>query len=111
MIGGVGWVNGVEVLVSASEATVQGGAINAAGVRKSARLGEVALENRLPAVHLIESAGADLPNQADIFVPGRRRLPATSPSARPQGLPTISLVFGSCTAGVAPTSLGCRTTR
>ena len=46
--------------------------INAAGVRKSARLAQIAIENRLPVVHCIESAGADLPNQSKIFVPGGR---------------------------------------
>lgn len=100
MIGGIGRVNGTEVLVTASEATVQGGAINAAGVQKSRRLAEVAVENRLPVVHLIESAGADLPNQADIFIPGGEGFRDITRRSRDK-LPTISLVFGSCTAGGA----------
>ncbi|MCB9664724.1 MAG: acyl-CoA carboxylase subunit beta [Alphaproteobacteria bacterium] len=100
VIGGIGRVAGTEVLITASEATVQGGAINAAGVAKSQRLAEVALANRLPVVHCIESAGADLPNQADIFVPGGQGFRDITRRSR-QRLPTISLVFGSCTAGGA----------
>jgi acetyl-CoA carboxylase carboxyltransferase component len=100
VIGGVGRVMGVEVLVSASEATVQGGAINEWGVRKSARLAEIARENRLVAVHCIESAGADLPNQADIFVPGGEGFREITRRSK-ERVPTVSLVFGSCTAGGA----------
>ncbi|MCB9679985.1 MAG: acyl-CoA carboxylase subunit beta [Alphaproteobacteria bacterium] len=100
MIGGVGRVSGTDVLITASEATVQGGAINAAGVAKSNRLAQVALENQLPTVHCIESAGADLPNQADIFVPGGAGFREITQRSRAR-LPTISLVFGSCTAGGA----------
>jgi acetyl-CoA carboxylase carboxyltransferase component len=100
LIGGIGRVAGVEVLITASEATVQGGAVNEAGVRKSARLAEVALGNRLPVVHCIESAGADLPNQADIFVPGGAGFREIARRSK-ERLPTVSLVFGSCTAGGA----------
>ena len=63
LVAGIGRVSGVECLITASEATVQGGAVGPFGVKKSARLAEVALENRLPAIHCVESAGADLPNQ------------------------------------------------
>ncbi len=99
-IAGIGWVSGTECLVSASESTVQGGAIGPWGVKKAARLAEVADDNRLPAIHLIESAGADLPNQAEIFVPGGAGFRDITRRSR-DGLPTISLVFGSCTAGGA----------
>ena len=68
-IAGIGWVSGVECMVTATDSTVQGGAITPVGLQKSERVAQIAFENRLPAVHLIESAGADLPNQADIFVP------------------------------------------
>jgi len=100
IIGGVGRVEGTMVLITASEATVQGGAINAAGVRKSERLAEIAVDNELPVVHCVESAGADLPNQADIFVPGGSGFRAITRRSR-RKLPTVSLVFGSCTAGGA----------
>ncbi len=97
---GIGWVNGTECMISASEATVQGGAISPIGLQKGQRAAEIAWENRLPSIQCIESAGADLPNQAEIFVPGGgvfRHITQRS-EAR---LPTISLVFGSCTAGGA----------
>ena len=100
VIGGIGRVSGVEVLITASEATVQGGAITAAGVRKSERLAQIAAENALPVVHCIESAGADLPNQADIFIPGGAGFREITRRSR-QKVPTISLVFGSSTAGGA----------
>ncbi len=99
-IAGIGWVSGTECLISASESTVQGGAIGPIGVKKAARLGEIARENRLPAVHLIESAGADLPNQSEIFVPGGAAFREITQRSRDR-LPTVSLVFGSCTAGGA----------
>ena len=63
IVGGVGVVEGVECVISASESTDQGGAIHEWGVRKSQRLGEIALLNRLPVISCVESAGADLPNQ------------------------------------------------
>ncbi|NOY91475.1 MAG: acyl-CoA carboxylase subunit beta [Deltaproteobacteria bacterium] len=100
VVGGVGVVSGVECLVSASEATVKGGAITPLSMQKSARLAEVADQNGLVGISLIESAGADLPNQDRIFVPGGagfRDLTRRS-AAR---LPSICLVFGSSTAGGA----------
>ncbi|TNE86964.1 MAG: acyl-CoA carboxylase subunit beta [Deltaproteobacteria bacterium] len=100
LVAGIGLVHGVPVMISASEATVQGGAIGPWGVKKADRIGEIAWECRLPAIHLIESAGADLPNQSEIFVPGGagfRHITQRSEA----GLPTLSLVFGSCTAGGA----------
>lgn len=100
LIGGIGVINGVECLITANDSTVSGGAVNEIGVQKTRRLAEIAVENRLPAVSLIESAGADLPNQARIFVPGGegfRDLTRRS-AAR---IPTICLVFGSSTAGGA----------
>ncbi len=100
IVGGVGVVSGVECLITASEATVKGGAINEWGVLKSARLSEIGDDNGLPSVSLIESAGADLPNQSRIFVPGGRAFRAlTQASKRRQT--TICCVFGSSTAGGA----------
>ncbi|HJN74338.1 MAG TPA: carboxyl transferase domain-containing protein [Myxococcota bacterium] len=100
IVAGVGLVCGVECVVSASEATVQGGAINEMGVRKTMRLSEICAENRLPSISLIESAGADLPNQAKIFVPGGKGFRDLTRRSK-QGVPSISLVFGSSTAGGA----------
>ena len=69
VVGGIGLVAGTECMIFANESTVQGGAISEIGVQKSKRLAEIALENQLPSISLVESAGADLPNQAKIFVP------------------------------------------
>jgi len=100
IVGGVGWVNGVECVINASDPTVAGGAINVHGLRRGGRLSNIALENRMPAVNLIESAGADLPNQADIFVIGGAGFRHITRRSRDK-VPIVSLVFGSCTAGGA----------
>ena len=76
------------------------GAIGPVGVKKAARIAQIAQENHLPAIHIIESAGADLPNQSEIFVPGGAGFRDITQRSK-AGLPTISLVMGSCTAGGA----------
>ena len=100
VIGGVGKVSGVECVITASEATVKGGAVNELSVAKSGRLADIAEHNRLPAISMIESAGADLPNQAKIFVPGGRGFRDLTRRSAAR-VPTICLVFGSSTAGGA----------
>jgi acetyl-CoA carboxylase carboxyltransferase component len=100
LVTGVGRVAGVDCAITASEATLQGGAVNAWGVKKSARIAEIALQNQLPGLSLIESAGADLPNQAEIFVPGGAGFRDLTQRSRAR-IPTICLVFGSSTAGGA----------
>ncbi len=100
IIGGIGVVSGVECLISASDSTVKGGAISEYGVTKSARMAEIASQNRLPTISLTESAGADLPNQSKIFVRGGetfRNITRASEERRP----SVCLVFGSSTAGGA----------
>jgi acetyl-CoA carboxylase carboxyltransferase component len=67
---GIGPVAGVECVVAASDPTVRGGATNPFGLRKTLRAMEIAERNRLPLVQLIESSGADLPTQSQIFIPG-----------------------------------------
>jgi acyl-CoA carboxylase subunit beta len=67
---GIGPVAGVECVVTASDPTVRGGATNPFGLKKILRAMEVAERNRLPLAQLIESAGADLPTQSQIFIPG-----------------------------------------
>ncbi|HEX4108463.1 MAG TPA: carboxyl transferase domain-containing protein [Solirubrobacteraceae bacterium] len=97
---GVGVVEGVECVLGASDPTVRGGTSNPYTLCKTMRAQEIALVNRLPLINLVESGGADLPTQAEIFVPGGaifRNL--TRLSAR--GIPTVSLVFGNSTAGGA----------
>jgi acetyl-CoA carboxylase carboxyltransferase component len=97
---GIGVVEGVEVLVNANDPTVRGGATNPFTLRKLGRAADIARENRLPYVNLVESGGADLPTQAEIFIPGGRGFrDLTNLSAA--GIPTIALVFGNSTAGGA----------
>ena len=67
---GIGPVAGVECVVAASDPTVRGGATNPFGLRKTLRAMEIAERNRLPLIQLIESSGADLPIQSQIFIPG-----------------------------------------
>jgi acetyl-CoA carboxylase carboxyltransferase component len=89
-----------QCLVIANDPTVRGGTTSPTTIRKLLRAMDVAEANRLPLVLMVESGGADLPRQADVFVPGGeqfRRL--TQMSA--QGIPTICVVFGSSTAGGA----------
>jgi acyl-CoA carboxylase subunit beta len=67
---GVGVVCGVECVITASDPTVRGGATNPFGLKKTLRAMEIAERNRLPLIQLIESGGADLPTQSQIFIPG-----------------------------------------
>jgi acetyl-CoA carboxylase carboxyltransferase component len=100
LVAGIGVVAGVECMVSANDPTVRGGSTNPFTMRKSSRLADIALENRLPSINLVESGGADLPTQSEIFIPGGRGFrDLTQRSAA--GLPTIALVFGNSTAGGA----------
>jgi acetyl-CoA carboxylase carboxyltransferase component len=100
VVTGIGVVEGVECMISANDPTVRGGSSNPWTVRKSFRASDIAFENRLPSIHLVESGGADLPTQKDIFLPGGRLFrDLTRLSAA--GIPTIALVFGNSTAGGA----------
>ncbi|MEM8905458.1 MAG: carboxyl transferase domain-containing protein [Actinomycetota bacterium] len=97
---GIGQVNGVECVIHGSDMTVRGGSSNPSTLRKGQRAHEIARINRMPYVDLTESAGADLPRQAEIFVPGGAGFKhLTQLSAA--GIPTVSIVFGPCTAGGA----------
>jgi len=93
-------VAGTECLVIANDPTVRGGTTSPTTIKKLLRAMDVAEVNRLPLVLLVESGGADLPRQADVFVPGGeqfRRLTQLSAA----GIPTVCVVFGSSTAGGA----------
>ena len=97
---GVGVVSGVECLIIAHDPTVRGGTMNPLTLKKNLRALDIARENRLPVVNLVESGGADLPTQSDLFVDaGRIFRKLTELSAA--GIPTIALVFGNATAGGA----------
>ncbi|MBX7168030.1 MAG: acyl-CoA carboxylase subunit beta [Pirellulales bacterium] len=99
-VGGIGTVCGVECMLSANDPTVKGGSVNPYTLKKSLRGLEICQRNRLPLIFMVESGGADLPTQSEIFVPGGavfRALTQLSAS----GVPTIAMVFGNSTAGGA----------
>jgi acetyl-CoA carboxylase carboxyltransferase component len=100
LVAGIGVVEGVICFISANDPTIRGGASNPYSLRKALRGHEICVANRLPLISLVESGGADLPTQAEAFVPGGatfRNLTRLSS----MGIPTISLVFGNSTAGGA----------
>ena len=100
LVTGIGVVEGVECMISANDPTVKGGASNPWTVKKAFRAAQIAEENHLPTISLVESGGADLPTQKEIFIPGGKLFrDLTRASARRQ--PTIALVFGNSTAGGA----------
>ncbi|WP_447006905.1 acyl-CoA carboxylase subunit beta [Saccharothrix isguenensis] len=100
VVTGIGVVEGVECVIVANDPTVRGGASNPWTLRKTFRANDIALQNRLPLIGLVESGGADLPSQSEIFIPGGRAFrDLTRLSAA--GVPTISTVFGNATAGGA----------
>jgi acetyl-CoA carboxylase carboxyltransferase component len=97
---GIGVVEGTECLIMANDPTVRGGTTNPMTMRKSLRAYQVARENRLPVVNLVESGGADLPTQSEIFIPGGQAFhDITQLSA--EAIPTVAIVFGNSTAGGA----------
>ncbi|MBB5119498.1 acetyl-CoA carboxylase [Streptomyces eurocidicus] len=100
LVTGIGVVEGVECLVTANDPTVRGGASNPWTLKKALRANEIARANRLPVISLVESGGADLPSQKEIFIPGGalfRDLTRLSAA----GIPTVAVVFGNSTAGGA----------
>lgn len=97
---GIGVVEGVECVIVANDPTVRGGTSTTATVNKTLRAMEISRENRLPLIYLVESGGADLPHQAEIFVPGGQSFRDLTRLSS-QGVPTIALVFGNSTAGGA----------
>src|SRR6201996_4631375 len=100
IVTGVGIVCGVECMIIAHDPTVRGGTMNPYTLRKNLRALEIARVNRLPVLYLVESGGADLPSQSELFVyAGKIFHDLTELSA--MGIPSIALVFGSSTAGGA----------
>nr|WP_206322614.1 carboxyl transferase domain-containing protein [Streptomyces sp. HNM0575] len=100
LVTGIGVVEGVECLITANDPTVRGGASNPWTLKKALRANEIAYANRLPCISLVESGGADLPSQKEIFIPGGalfRDLTRLSEA----GIPTLAVVFGNSTAGGA----------
>ncbi len=103
LIAGIGRVSGRQVMILANDATVKGGTYFPMTVKKHLRAQEIAIENRLPCIYLVDSGGANLPHQADVFPDrdhfGRIFFNQANMSAR--GIPQIACVMGSCTAGGA----------
>ncbi|MGY2030149.1 acyl-CoA carboxylase subunit beta [Nocardia gipuzkoensis] len=99
-IAGIGIVEGVECMIVAPDPTVRGGTSNPWTLRKTLRINDIVRENRLPVISLVESGGADLPTQKEVFVPGGRMFRDLT-QASAAGIPTIALVFGNSTAGGA----------
>jgi acyl-CoA carboxylase subunit beta len=92
VVTGIGVVEGVPCMIIANDPTVRGGSVNPYSLKKTQRAGEIARVNRLPLVNLVESGGADLPTQAEIFIPGGAAFKdLTRLSA--SGVPTIAVRY------------------
>jgi 3-methylcrotonyl-CoA carboxylase beta subunit len=103
LVTGVGRVSGREVLIVANDATVKGGTYYPLTVKKHLRAQQVALDNHLPCLYLVDSGGAYLPLQAEVF-PDREhfgRIFFNQARMSAEGIPQIAVVMGSCTAGGA----------
>lgn len=103
VITGIGRVAGQECVIVCNDATIKGGTYYPETVKKHLRAQEIAEENNLPCIYLVDSGGANLPNQADIF-PDRNhfgRIFYNQANMSAKGIPQLSIVMGSCTAGGA----------
>src|SRR6187397_2521564 len=103
IITGVGRVAGRRCVVVANDATVKGGTYYPITVKKHLRAQEIALQNRLPCIYLVDSGGANLPHQAEIFADREHfgRIFYNQANMSAAGIPQIACVMGSCTAGGA----------
>ena len=100
IVTGIGIVEGIECMIIANDPTSRGGAINPPGMRKNLRAMQICRENRLPLINLVESGGADLPSQSDIFIPGGQLFRGITELSA-MGIPSVAVVFGNSTAGGA----------
>jgi 3-methylcrotonyl-CoA carboxylase beta subunit len=103
MIAGIGRVSGIDCVIVCNDATVKGGTYYPMTVKKHLRAQEVASQNRLPCIYLVDSGGANLPNQDEVF-PDRDhfgRIFYNQANMSAQGIAQIAVVMGSCTAGGA----------
>ncbi len=103
VIAGIGRVEGIECMILANDATVKGGSYYPLTVKKHLRAQTIAKENRLPCIYLVDSGGANLPRQDEVF-PDREhfgRIFFNQANMSAQGIPQIAVVMGSCTAGGA----------
>ncbi|KNC81376.1 methylcrotonoyl-CoA carboxylase beta chain, mitochondrial [Sphaeroforma arctica JP610] len=103
IITGIGRVSGTECMIVANDATVKGGTYYPITVKKHLRAQEIAMENRLPCIYLVDSGGANLPRQADVFPDKEHfgRIFFNQANMSGKGIPQIAVVMGSCTAGGA----------
>jgi len=103
VVTGIGLVNGREVMIVANDATVKGGTYFPMTVKKHVRAQEIARENHLPCVYLVDSGGAFLPLQAEVFPDKEHfgRIFYNQATLSAQGIPQLAVVMGSCTAGGA----------
>jgi geranyl-CoA carboxylase beta subunit len=99
-VAGIGYVEGVRCVVTASNSAIKGGTVAPSGQRKGQRVQQIVMENKLPVVNLVESGGANLLYQAEIFVPGGRGF-ANQARMSARGIPQVTVVHGSSTAGGA----------
>ncbi len=97
---GIGYVSGVRVMINASNSAIKGGTITPWGMRKNLRIQEIALKQKLPVIQLIESGGANLLYQAEIFIEGGNIF-CNQAQLSAAGIPQITVVHGSSTAGGA----------
>ncbi|WP_095120444.1 geranyl-CoA carboxylase subunit beta [Pseudomonas sp. Irchel s3f10] len=100
LIAGIGYVCGIRAMIVANNSAIKGGTISPSGLKKSLRLQQIAQENKLPVITLAESGGANLNYAAEIFVEGARSF-ANQARMSALGLPQITVVHGSATAGGA----------
>lgn len=103
IITGIGRINGTECMIICNDATVKGGSYYPLTVKKHLRAQEIAWQNNLPCVYLVESGGGNLPRQEDVF-PDRHhfgRFFFNQANMSAEGIPQIAIVMGSCTAGGA----------
>ena len=103
LITGIGRVEGREVMIVCNDSTIKGGTYYPMTVKKHLRAQEIARENRLPCVYLVDSGGANLPHQTEVF-PDREhfgRIFYNQANLSSEGIPQIAVVMGSCTAGGA----------
>lgn len=103
VIAGIGRVAGVECMIVCNDATVKGGTYYPMTVKKHLRAQEIAKENRLPCIYLVDSGGANLPNQDEVFPDKEHfgRIFFNQANMSAAGIPQIAVVMGSCTAGGA----------
>ncbi|KAI8915852.1 carboxyl transferase [Gorgonomyces haynaldii] len=103
LITGIGRVSGVECVIVANDSTVKGGSYYPITVKKHLRAQEIAQENKLPCIYLVDSGGANLPRQDEVFPDKEHfgRIFFNQARLSGQGIPQIAIVLGSCTAGGA----------